>query len=110
MLPSDMNLRTGKVKNYNNKILISSPSFKIGTNLKINLDGEKDKPDVKPKKEPDIKSNKEHKQDVKVITTKPNIKFKKEDKPDTNKITYEEEQVALILGITSIFTVWWVFK
>ena len=27
MLPSDMNLRIGKVKNYNNKILISSPSF-----------------------------------------------------------------------------------
>ena len=53
MLPSDMNLRIGKVKNYNNKILISSPSFKIGTNLKINLDGEKDKPDVKPKKEPE---------------------------------------------------------
>ena len=37
MLPSDMNLRTGRVKNYNNKILISSPRFKIGTNLKINL-------------------------------------------------------------------------
>ena len=34
MLPSDMNLRIGKVKNYNNKILISSPSFNIGTNLK----------------------------------------------------------------------------
>ena len=38
MLPSDMNLRIGKVKNYNNKILISSPSIKIVTNLKINLD------------------------------------------------------------------------
>ena len=50
MLPSDMNLRIGKVKNYNNKILISLPSFKIGTNLKISLNGEKDKPDVKPKK------------------------------------------------------------
>ena len=50
MLPSDMNLRIGKVKNYNNKILISSPSFKIGTNLKINLDGDKDNPDVKPKR------------------------------------------------------------
>ena len=86
MLPSDMNLRIGKVKNYNNKILISSPSFKIGTNLKINLNGEKDKPDVKPKKEPDIKPNKEHKQDV-----KPDIKFDKESKPDTNKITYEEK-------------------
>ena len=44
MLLSDMNLLIGKVKNYNNKILISSPSFKIGANLKINLDGEKDKP------------------------------------------------------------------
>ena len=35
MLPSDMNLRIGRVKNYNNKILISSPSFKIGTNLTL---------------------------------------------------------------------------
>ena len=67
-LPSDMHLRIGNIRNYNNKILISSPSFKIGTNLKINLDGEKDKQDVKPKKELDIKSNKEHKQD-----TKPNV-------------------------------------
>ena len=89
MVLSDMNLRIGKVKNYNNQILISSPSFNIGTNVKINLDGEqaklKDKPDVKPKgegivktksdvkqkKEPDVKSNKEHKQDV-----KPNIELK----------------------------------
>ena len=99
MFPSDMNLRIGKVKNYNNKILISSPSFKIGTNLKINLDGEKDKPDVKSKGEevvktvPNIESNKEHKQD-----TKPNIKLKQDVKmirtePDTNKITYEEERL-----------------
>ena len=42
MLPSDMDLWIGKVKNYNNKILVSSPSFKIGTNLKINLDSERD--------------------------------------------------------------------
>ena len=130
MLLSDMNLRIGKVKNYNNKILISSPSFKIGTNLKINLDGEqaklKDKPDVKSKEvemvktEPDVKlkvitkpniePNEKHKQDV-----KPNIKSNKElkhdvKKPDTNKITYEEEKVALILGTTAVFTVWWMFK
>ena len=111
MLPSDMNLRIGKVKNYNNKILISSPSFKIGTNLKINLDGKKNEPDVKPKGEeivktkPNIEPNKEHKQDV-----RPNIEFDKESKPDTNKITYEEEKVALVLGITAVFTVWWIFK
>ena len=71
MLPSDMNLWIGKVKNYNNKILTSSPGFKIGTNLKINLDGEKDKQDVK--------SNEDHKQDV-----KPNIKSNKEHKPITD--------------------------
>ena len=106
MLPSNMNLLIGKVKNYHNKILISSSSFKIGTNLKINLDGEKDKPDVKPKKEPDIKSNKEHKQDI-----KPNIKFKQDVKMiRTEPDTYEEEKVALVLGITSIFTAWWMLK
>ena len=108
-----MNLQIGKVKNYNNKILISSPSFKIGTNLKINLDGKKD--------EPDVKSNKEQKQDIKIIRTKPNTDSNKEHKQDTKHNikfkqdvkkpdTYEEEKVALVLGITSIFTVWWMFK
>ena len=139
-----MNLRIGKIGRYNNKILIASPNFKIGTNLKINLlssenrrlndDGEranikvepevkskevdnwrsmvKSEPDVKPKviTKPNIKPNKEHKQDV-----KPNIKFDRESnqdvkKPDMNEITYEEEKVALVLGITSVFTVWWMFK
>ena len=112
MLPSDMNLRIGKVKNHNNMIVISSPSFKIGTNIKINLDGEKDRPDVKPKGEevvktiPNTGSNKERKQD-----TKPNIKFKQDVKMmKTEPDTYEEEKVALVLGITSVFTVWWMFK
>ena len=85
--------------------MVASPSFKIGTNLKINIDEEKDKPD--------IKSNKEHKQDFKVIRTKPNIE--KEHEQDikmmkTEPDTQEEEKAALILGMTSIFTVWWLFK
>ena len=143
MLLSDMNLWIGNIRNYNNKILISSPSFKIGTSVKINLDGdeEKDKPDVKSKKvemvktEPDVKSkvitkpnielNEKCKQDV-----KPNIKFDRESKQDVkkpdllssqfnyvekrsklnDKITYEEEKVALILGTTAVFTVWWMFS
>ena len=102
MVPSDMNLRIGNVRNYNNKILISSPSFKIGTNVKVNIDVKskevemaKTEPDVKPKviTKPNIEPNKEHKQDV-----KPNIKFDRESnqdvkKPDTNKITYEEERL-----------------
>ena len=115
LLPSDMNLRIGKIRRYNNKISIASPSFKIGTNLKINLIGEqvklKDESEVKSKEvdnwrlivksEPDVKSK---------VKTKPNIEFHGESKPDTNKITYEEEKVALILVITSTFTVWWIFK
>ena len=115
MLQSNMNLRIGKVKDYNNKILISSPSFKIGTNFKINLDVKskevemvKPEPDVKTKvkAKPNIEPNKKHKQDV-----KPNIELKHDvkmirTKPDTNKVTYEEEKVALILGTTAVFTVW----
>ena len=95
--------------------MIASPSFKIGTNLKVNIDGEqvklKDKPAVKSKEvdnrmlmvktEPDVKPNKERKQDFKL-----NIKFDRESKPDT----YEEEKVALILGTTAVFTVSWMFK
>ena len=116
MLPSDMNVQIGNVRNYNNKILISSPSFNIGTNVKVNINGEKNKPDVKPKKvemvktKPNIETNKEHKQDV-----KPNVKFDRESnqdvkEPDMNKITYEEEKVALMLGTTAVFTVCWTFK
>ena len=117
MLPSNMNLQIGKVKNYNNKILISSPSFNIGTNLEVNLNEGKDRPDVKSREaemEPDVKPKGKE-----IVKTKPNIKFKKEDKqdvkmtktePSMDKITYEEEKVALVLGITAGFTVWWTFK
>ena len=104
MLPSNMNLRIGKVKNYNNKILISSPSFNIGTNLKINLNEGKDRPNVKSKEvvmvktEPDVKPKGKE-----IVKTKPNIELKKENKrdvkmiktePSMDKITYEEEKVA----------------
>ena len=123
-----MNLKIGgNIRGYNNKILVSSPSFNIGTNLKVNLDDDdtkvaktdkvKDKPDIKPNKgdkqdvKPVIKQNKEHKQDVK--PNRPDIKQNIEisrSKPDTNKITYEEEKAALILGTTAFFTVLWMFK
>ena len=78
MLPSDMNLRNGKIKNYNNKILVSSSSFNIGTNLKITLDDDKHIENDKP----DVKSEKEENQDIKIIKTKPDIKSKKENKQD----------------------------
>ena len=135
MLPSDMNLQIGNIRNYNNKIMVSKPGFNLGTNLKVNLDDDdtkvldvkhKDKPDIKPNKGDKqdvklvIKPNKEHKQDVKPVIkpnkehkqdVKPNIKFELDvKKPDTNKITYEEEKAALILGMTAVFTAWFIFS
>ena len=83
--------------------MVSSSTLNIATNFKINLDddkhAEKDKPDVKLNK-PDVRSIKETKDNTKVMKAK----------PDMNKITYEEEKAALISGITTIFTVWWIFK
>ena len=74
-----MNLRIWKVRNYNNEILISSPSFKIGTSVKVNIDVKskeiemkETEADVKPKviTKPNIEPNEKRKQDV-----KPSIKF-----------------------------------
>ena len=96
MLLSDTNLWIGKIKNYNNKILISSSNFSIGTNLKINLDDDKHI----EKDRPDIKSEKEDKRDIEMMRTE----------PDMNETTYKEEKAGLTSGITSIFMVWWKFK
>ena len=52
------------------------------------------------KTKPGIKTKEEDKQDIKMIKTR----------PDMNEITYKEENAALILGIASIFAVWWMFK
>ena len=46
------------------------------------------------------KPNVEPKQDV-----KPNIEFNKESKPDMNKVTYEKEKVAVVLGIMAVFMI-----
>ena len=75
--------------------MVSSSSFTIGTNLKINLDDDK----RTEKDKLDIKSKKEDKQDIQIIKIKPGINSKKEDKqdiemmktkPDMHKIIYEE--------------------
>ena len=79
----------------------SEPDVKSKVKTKPNIELNKDKEhkpitDSSREYKPNIKSNKELKHDVK--------------KPDTNKVTYEEEKVALILGTTAVFTVWWMFK
>ena len=41
MLPSNLNLNLGKMKGYNNKILVSNTDMKIGSNRDINKDHKK---------------------------------------------------------------------
>ena len=75
MLPNDMNLRIGNVRNYNNEILIASPSFKIGTNVKVNIDvkpKEVDNQRLMVKTEPDVKPK-----DEGIVKTKPDVKQKR---------------------------------
>ena len=75
MIPSDMNLRIGKIKNYNNKILEFKSYFKLEINKKINLDEENGKPAVKPESEG-------------IVKTKPDVKQKKEPEiKNTNKMS-----------------------
>ena len=67
--------------------MVSSSSFNIGTNLKINLDDDKHI----EKDKPDIKSKKEDKQDIEIIKIKPNIKSKKEGKRDIKVMKTEPD-------------------
>ena len=47
MVPSNLNLNTGKMKGYNNKILVSNTDIKIGSNRDINRGQKKlNPPDV----------------------------------------------------------------
>ena len=41
MLPSNLNLKTGKTKGYNNKILVSNTVMKTGSNRDMNKDHKK---------------------------------------------------------------------
>ena len=41
MLPSNLNLKIGKTKGYNNKILVSNTDMKVGSNRDINKDHKK---------------------------------------------------------------------
>ena len=50
MLPINLNLRIGKTKGYNNKVLVSKTDMKIGSNKDINRDHKKLTPSDVPKK------------------------------------------------------------
>ena len=98
MLPSDMNLkiRSGTV-GYNNKILVSDGKFILGKNDEVNLAV----PAMKSHKDSNI---------VKQTADSEKTAVTHKDLERKLTITHEEEKIALILTLTGIFTIWYLFQ
>ena len=103
MLPSNIELKikTGTV-GYNNKILVSDGRFILGKNEKVNS---LEVPVMKSHKGSDVVTQTAvtHKDSEKTAIT-----HKDSEKKLT--ITHKEEKIALILSLTGIFTVWYLFQ
>ena len=102
MLPSDLKLKikTGTV-GYNNKILVSDEKFILGKNEKVNS-----------LEAPVMKSHKGSN-----VVTQTAVTHKDSETAVTHKdlekkltITHEEEKIALILSLTGIFAMWYLFQ
>ena len=103
MIPSDMHLKIRSVTvGYNNKILVSDGKFILGKNEKVNS---LEAPVMKNYKGSNIVTQTAvtHKDSEKTAVTHKDL----EKKPT---ITHEEEKIALILSLTGIFTVWYLFQ
>ena len=102
MIPSDITLKimSGTV-GYNNKILVSDGKFILGKNEKVNS-----------LEAPVMKSHKHSN-----VVTQTAVTHKDSETTVIHKdlekkltITHDEEKIALILSLTGIFTVWYLFQ
>ena len=99
MLPSNMNLKIkpGTV-GYNNKILVSDEKFILGKNEKVNS-----------LETPAIKSH-EDSNVVKQTADSEKTAVIHRDLERKPTITHEEEKIALILSLTGMFMIWYLFQ
>ena len=102
MIPSDMTLKIkpGTV-GYNNKILVSNEKFILGKNEKVNS--------LEPVA---MKSHKDsnHVNQTEVTHRDSETAVTHKDLEKKLTITHEEEKIALILSLTGIFTIWYLFQ
>ena len=87
MLPSDMNLRVGTLRNYNNEVVVATPEQNLGLNDNINNkpvpEGEKlEAPTLPSSAPPDEQSS------------PPKVK--------PQRSTHEDEMTALVIGFISL--------
>ena len=115
MLPIDMTLkiRPGTV-GYNNKILISDGKFILGKNEKINS---LETPAIKNHKTnsletPTTKSHKTNSLETPAIkSTQTAVNSERTAELEQKTIiSHEDEKVALVLSLTGIFTIWFIFR
>ena len=102
MLPSNMKLKikTGTV-GYNNKILVSNGNFILGKNEKVNSI---ETPAIKNHKTNSLKTPA-----IKSTQTVVNSERTADLKQNTI-ISHEDEKVALVLFLTGIFMIWFIFR
>ena len=110
MLPGNMELKikTGTV-GYNNKILVSDGNFSLGKNDEVNS---LEAPSALEVETPVMKSHKDsnlvkqtavtHRDSETAVTHK--------DLEKKLTITHKEEKIALILSLTGIFMIWYLFQ
>ena len=112
MLPSNLKLKikTGTV-GYSNKILISKGNFILGKNEKVNS---LETPTIKSHKTnsletPTIKSHKTNSLETPAMKSTQTV-VNSERTAEKTIISYEDEKVALVLSLTGIFTIWFIFR
>ena len=114
MLPSNLKLKikTGTF-GYNNKILVSSGNFILGQNEKVNS-----LEPTKIKSHKDSKTNsletptsKNHKTDPLETPTMKSTQTAVNSERTAEKtiISHKDEKVALVLSLTGIFMIWFIF-
>ena len=127
MLPSNLKLKikTGTV-GYNNKILVSDRKFILGKNEKVNslepaaIKSHK----TNPVETPAIKSHKTNSLETPTIksyktnaletpamkSTQTVVNSERTADLKQTIISHEDEKVALVLSLTGIFTIWFIFR
>ena len=103
-------IKTGTVR-YNNKILVSNGNFILGKNEKVNS---LETPAIKNHKTnsletPTIKDHKTNPLETPVIKSTQTA-VNSERTAEKMIISHEDEKAALVLSLTGIFTIWFIFQ
>ena len=109
MLPSNLKLKikTGTV-GYNNKILISDEKFILGKNDEVNLMTIKSHK-TNSLETPTIKSHKTNSLETPTIKNTQTA-VNSERTAEKKIISHEDEKVALVLSLSGLFTIWFIFR